>query len=505
MDRETSIGHFITKELAASAPDLVLLMKEHASGSDKVERAASTLSKRKRKHAAQGDLTSLFEVSGASLAAKEQRPLALAASKARECIPAEGRNFRTQSGAGGKGLLKFKTAYNAVHAVQDLGKVERKTSYNAVHAVQGMMQPTPTQTEASVALPEPVAPEKGSKLKKLLYAVWSVVDIKSHVGAPHSGNNPTSAGGGSSPLDPSHDRSLECQEDGNAPEGKSEWKKALTAVKTTAGIQKMFAENKLEQQPGDHTADFVGAELWDFVCETAELIYVPQKRRELIFMYANSFYMRGMRSEHLLKIGKAIESVFRHTLPFDQYAEKQRVAWEWLWSDLSHSLGHELDVIDKDWSVLVLESWELIQQRADVDVLGREFWKRLNEIAPDQTHVFRRPLKMWGYLLHHIVNMLSVSISSPDTFFDQMFQLTVRHIRYGVRQHYLPPFGKALMETFEHILKDLWTAETRQAWEEVWKRAADSFLRVLSFGSSPLVHALVDGSVDRLRYSSSAL
>ena len=69
MDRETSIGHFITKELAASAPDLVLLMKEHGSGSDKVERAASTLSKRKRKHAAQGDLTSLFEVSGASLAA----------------------------------------------------------------------------------------------------------------------------------------------------------------------------------------------------------------------------------------------------------------------------------------------------------------------------------------------------------------------------------------------------------------------------------------------------
>jgi hypothetical protein len=111
---------------------------------------------------------------------------------------------------------------------------------------------------------------------------------------------------------------------------------------------------------------------------------------------------------------------------------------------------------------------------------------------------------MWGHLLHHIVNMLVVSISSPDTFFDQIFQLTVRHIRYGVRPHYLPPFGQALLETFEQILKEEWTAETHQAWEEMWKRAADSMMRGLNFGGSPLVHALVDGSVDQLRYSSKA-
>ncbi len=271
------------------------------------------------------------------------------------------------------------------------------------------------------------------------------------------------------------------------------------------GIQKCLSGKQLLQQAGDHTADFVGAELWDFMCETAELIYVPQLQRELIFSYATPFYNKGMRSGHLVEMGKAIESAFRQTLPVDQYGEKQRVAWKWLWNNLSHTLGHELDVIDKNWNVLVLESWHLIQQRTDVDVLGQEFWKRLNDIAPDQTQVFRRPLKMWGHLLHHIVNMLLVSISSPDTFFDQIFQLSVRHIRYGVRPHYLQPFGKALMETFELILKEEWTGGLQLAWEEVWKRAADSIMRGLSCGGSPLVQALVDGSVDQLRYSSRAI
>jgi len=65
-------------------------------------------------------------------------------------------------------------------------------------------------------------------------------------------------------------------------------------------------------------------------------------------------------------------------------------------------------------------------------------------------------LKMWGTLLHHIVNMLMVSISSPETYFDELFLLTVRHIRYGVRPDYLPPFGRALLETFREIAAEHW-------------------------------------------------
>ncbi|MGB1600065.1 MAG: globin domain-containing protein, partial [Promethearchaeia archaeon] len=92
-----------------------------------------------------------------------------------------------------------------------------------------------------------------------------------------------------------------------------------------------------------------------------------------------------------------------------------------------------------------------------------------------------------------------MSTSQTETFFDELFQLTVRHIRYGVKSHYMPPFGKALIETFEEIAGEEWTKETAVAWEEVWNRAADSMMRGLNFGASPLVHALVDGSIGQLK------
>ena len=105
----------------------------------------------------------------------------------------------------------------------------------------------------------------------------------------------------------------------------------------------------------------------------------------------------------------------------------------WLWNNISVTLGNDLDVLEKRYNQRIIKTWDIIKERADYDRLGQEFWKRLNKLAPDQTHIFRRPLKMWGTLLHHIVNMLMVSISSPETYFDELFLLTVRHIRYGVR------------------------------------------------------------------------
>jgi hypothetical protein len=112
MDREATIGHIIAQGLPA---DLVALMKEQGS-SNKVERAASSLSNRKRRRAGQhGDLTNLFEVSAATSAPSDQMAppiLKRAASKISRygvfdragsacdkvcmyaCIPAEGREFQ---------------------------------------------------------------------------------------------------------------------------------------------------------------------------------------------------------------------------------------------------------------------------------------------------------------------------------------------------------------------------------------------------------------------------
>jgi hypothetical protein len=202
-------------------------MKEQGSSPDsgKVERAASTLSNRQKRHLA-GDLSNLFEVSIASKAPKaptEQKPppsLVRAASTPRYsvfdrvcrsaikcvcmhvcvCMPyscmhvdlLRAGNFRSQSEAGGTGVSKWKTVLNPLRAIQGM----RRPS---------TAQPIPPQTEAAVAKPEQdVTPGKGFKWRTAFQAVRAVDDMKSHAGgggAGDSGDSLLIGGGMSSPLD----------------------------------------------------------------------------------------------------------------------------------------------------------------------------------------------------------------------------------------------------------------------------------------------------------------
>eukprot|EP00960_Hanusia_phi_P069535 767111-Hanusia_phi.AAC.1 len=67
-------------------------------------------------------------------------------------------------------------------------------------------------------------------------------------------------------------------------------------------------------------------------------------------------------------------------------------------------------------------------------------------------------------------------------FFQVLFDLTVNHIRYGVKSEYLSPFGQALLFTLEEVvcttcyemvkivsqvLKPSWSPETESMWKEV--------------------------------------
>jgi hypothetical protein len=199
MDREATIGHIIAKELPA---DLVRLMKEQGSSPDKIERAASTLSNRKKRRAA-GSLTNLFEVSAASsapTALTEQKPPPSLVSTTSKRLPRYS-VFDSQSAAGGTDVSKWRTALNPVRAIQGM----RRPS---------IAQPFLTQTEAAVAKPEPdVTPDKGFKWKTVFHAVKAADDIKSHAGvgggsrsevggsAGDSGDSPSIGGDRSSPLD----------------------------------------------------------------------------------------------------------------------------------------------------------------------------------------------------------------------------------------------------------------------------------------------------------------
>lgn len=246
-------------------------------------------------------------------------------------------------------------------------------------------------------------------------------------------------------------------------------------------------------------AQILGNAVWELVNRCTDQLFEPEKQIEVIFVFAHSNFKKGLRSMHLKAVGKALEAVFQLILQGEEWNAKAVQAWSWFWNIVSSTMQAELEALETRLCDEVLINWEKVKTTTDVESLGQKFWVQLNDEAPEQTKIFRRPLKMWGTLLHHIMDMLIVSIKEPEIFFDELFALTIRHVRYGVRPEYLQPFGNALFSTLEDLLGDDWTERTQKAWRMVWKRASNSIARGLNVGGNALTYALVDGDVRALK------
>ncbi|EKX33177.1 hypothetical protein GUITHDRAFT_120658 [Guillardia theta CCMP2712] len=205
------------------------------------------------------------------------------------------------------------------------------------------------------------------------------------------------------------------------------------------------------KEPGSEEVELLIRDVYDFVAEACELVWEPEKQVEKVYIYAPRFYKRGIRSENLKGLGYSFEVALKNTVGEENWGEHMSDSIRWLWQTLVESLTNELNGLKTSRGELILEHWQEVRVNTDIEDLGSIFWKHLNDESPEQTHLFRRSFTMWGKLLQHIMEMLLLSLAEPETFFEQLFELTIRHIRYGVRPEYLAPFGTALLLTLEEV------------------------------------------------------
>ena len=93
--------------------------------------------------------------------------------------------------------------------------------------------------------------------------------------------------------------------------------------------------------------------------------------------------------------------------------------------------------------------------------------------------------------LHIAVNILqrfdaSLNLMGPDyeMLEEILTELGQRHVGYGVKAHYFPFMGKAIMYALEDTLQDKWTDEARAAWNEVYQEISGTIMKSILIASS---------------------
>lgn len=124
---------------------------------------------------------------------------------------------------------------------------------------------------------------------------------------------------------------------------------------------------------------------------------------------------------------------------------------------------------------LVKSSWNLFRMM-DPQLIGDVFYSRLFQQMPSLRSMFKVSMTEQ---YKKIVDTLSTIVARLDKLEqnEEISNLAIRHVQYGVRPAHYKLVGDALLWTLEKGLGKDWNAETAEAWATCYKLLADTMIK----------------------------
>ena len=112
---------------------------------------------------------------------------------------------------------------------------------------------------------------------------------------------------------------------------------------------------------------------------------------------------------------------------------------------------------------LVKKTWSIFRE-IDPVLVGDVFYRKL---FFDMSHLEKLFHSSREDQAKKLVEMLSVIVSRLDNMEDlneEIKQLAIRHVQYGVKEHHYKAVGTALLWTMQQGLGKDWNEEVKEAW-----------------------------------------
>ncbi len=108
--------------------------------------------------------------------------------------------------------------------------------------------------------------------------------------------------------------------------------------------------------------------------------------------------------------------------------------------------------------------------------MTRYFYTRLFEIAPDVEPLFKSDMDAQGQKLAETLAFVVDHIDDPETLLPAARDLAIRHVSYGAQAPHYDAVGAALLQTFQDLLGDAFTADDHGAWASAYGGLADHMI-----------------------------
>jgi len=134
----------------------------------------------------------------------------------------------------------------------------------------------------------------------------------------------------------------------------------------------------------------------------------------------------------------------------------------------------------KEQILMVKKTWSIFRE-IDPALIGDVFYSKLFFDMPQLENLFHTPKEDQSKKL---VDMLSVIIGRLDNLeelTEEIEQLAIRHVQYGVKEQHYKAVGAALLWTLQQGLGRDWNEKVRQAWTVCFQILSDTMINASGY------------------------
>ncbi len=140
--------------------------------------------------------------------------------------------------------------------------------------------------------------------------------------------------------------------------------------------------------------------------------------------------------------------------------------------------------MDTEQIALVKKTWKIFRE-IDPFLIGDVFYSKLFIDVPYVKHLFKIPREAQSKKLVEMLSAIIGRLDRLDEVTNDIRQLALRHVGYGVKAEDYKAVGNALIWTLQQGLGSDWTPEVEQAWVNCYKVLSDTMINAAGYSKKP--------------------
>jgi hemoglobin-like flavoprotein len=137
-------------------------------------------------------------------------------------------------------------------------------------------------------------------------------------------------------------------------------------------------------------------------------------------------------------------------------------------------------MMTKEQILLIKKTWSVFRE-IDPVLIGDVFYSKLFFDTPHLENLFHTPKEDQSKKLVEMLSVIVGRLDRLEELTEEIKQLAIRHVQYGVKEQHYKAVGTALLWTLQQGLGSDWNEKVKEAWAVCFQILSDTMINASGY------------------------